>query len=103
MTKKVRRNDIDRHIVKEWARLFGFDLDVEGMDMQPDMFINPQWTGEAKNIYDKFIQEKFGDKGSYEFRQAVRDYEKLKSSYEKIINNKKYWNKYSAYSSLNLK
>ena len=51
----------------------------------------------------KFIQEKFGDKGSYEFRQAVRDYEKLKSSYEKIINNKKYWNKYSAYSSLNLK
>ena len=49
----------DRHIVKEWARLFGFDLDVEGMDMQPDMFINPQWTGEAKNIYDKFIQEKF--------------------------------------------
>ena len=49
----------DRHIVKEWARLFGFDLDVEGMDMQPDLFINPQWSGEAKNIYDKFIQEKF--------------------------------------------
>ena len=51
----------------------------------------------------RFIQEKFGDKGSYEFRQAVKDYKKLKSDYERVINNRKYWNRYSVYSSVNLK
>ena len=24
------------------------------MDMQPDFVVNPQWTGEADNIYNKF-------------------------------------------------
>ena len=49
----------DRHIVKEWARLFGFELETDGKDMQPDFVVNPQWTGEADKIYDKFIKEKF--------------------------------------------
>ena len=49
----------DRHIVKEWARLFGFELETNGMDMQPDFVVIPQWTGEADNIYNKFIKEKF--------------------------------------------
>jgi hypothetical protein len=49
----------DRHIVKEWARLFGFELETDGMDMQPDFVVNPQWTGEADKIYNDFIKEKF--------------------------------------------
>jgi len=49
----------DRHIVKEWARCFGFELETEGKDMQPDIVINPQWVGEADKIYNDFIKEKF--------------------------------------------
>ena len=45
----------DRHIVTEWARCFGFELETEGKDMQPDIVINPQWVGEADKIYNVAI------------------------------------------------
>ena len=56
-----------------------------------------------KADFKLFIKEKFGNKGMFEFRNAVKDYKKLKSQYDKIISKRKYFDKYSVYASSNLK